>query len=43
MVNMKFQQAFVSRLELKGFKNIEVPAQHQENDLSETISEMEAA
>ena len=37
------QNAFVNRLELKGFKNIIVPDQHQEFDLSAPVSEMEAA
>jgi metallo-beta-lactamase family protein len=37
------QKAFVNRLELKGFKNVEVPAQHQAYDLSAPVSKMEAA
>ena len=37
------QKAFAARLELKEFRNIEIPAQHQSYDLSKSASESEAA
>lgn len=37
------QQAFASRLELKGFKNVEIPAQHQSYELKENSQNVKAA
>jgi metallo-beta-lactamase family protein len=33
------QKAFVDRLGLKGFKNVEIPEQHQQYDLSSSQKE----